>query len=33
MYDSLPDAVRVETDGPVRIVRLCRPAERVEEIL
>ena len=25
MYDSLPDAVRVETDGPVRIVRLCRP--------
>ena len=27
MYDSLPDAVRVESDGPVRIVRLCRPAQ------
>jgi enoyl-CoA hydratase/carnithine racemase len=25
MYDSLPDAVRVESDGPVRIVRLSRP--------
>ena len=27
MYDSLPDADRVESDGPVRIVRLCRPAQ------
>ena len=25
MYDSLPGAIRVETDGPVRIVRLSRP--------
>jgi enoyl-CoA hydratase/carnithine racemase len=27
MHYSLPDAVRVETDGPVRIVRLARPAQ------
>jgi len=27
MYDSLPDAIRVESDGPVRIVRLSRPAQ------
>ena len=27
MYDSLPDAIRVETDGPVRIVRLARPGQ------
>jgi enoyl-CoA hydratase len=27
MYDSLPDAVRVESDGPVRIVRLSRPEQ------
>ena len=25
MYDSLPDAITVESDGPVRIVRLNRP--------
>jgi enoyl-CoA hydratase/carnithine racemase len=25
MYDSLPAAIRVETDGPVRVVRLSRP--------
>jgi enoyl-CoA hydratase/carnithine racemase len=25
MHYDLPDAVRVETDGPVRIVKLCRP--------
>ena len=33
MYD-LPDAVRVESDGPVRIVRLCRPDQlnAVDEI-
>ena len=27
MYDSLPEAVRVESDGPVRVVRLSRPAQ------
>lgn len=27
MYDSLPEAVRVEVDGPLRIVRLNRPAQ------
>lgn len=25
MYENLPDAVRIESDGPVRIVRLSRP--------
>ena len=25
MKYELPDAVQVEADGPVRIVRLCRP--------
>jgi enoyl-CoA hydratase len=25
MYDQIPDAVRVEIDGPIRIVRLSRP--------
>ena len=25
MYDNLPDVIRVEADGPVRIVRLNRP--------
>jgi hypothetical protein len=24
---SLPDAIRVETDGPVRIVKLARPEQ------
>lgn len=27
MYDSLPDAIRVESDGPVRVIRLSRPAQ------
>jgi enoyl-CoA hydratase/carnithine racemase len=25
MHYDLPDAVRVETDGPLRIIKLCRP--------
>ena len=25
MYDALPDALQVESDGPIRIVRLNRP--------
>lgn len=27
MYENLPDAVRIESDGPVRIVRLSRPKQ------
>ena len=27
MHYDLPDVIRVETDGPVRIVRLCRPEQ------
>ena len=27
MYETLPDAVRIESDGPVRIVRLSRPKQ------
>jgi enoyl-CoA hydratase/carnithine racemase len=27
MYENLPDAVRIESDGPVRIVRLARPEQ------